>query len=261
VAIRRETPLGAWFDALHRAWGPQGWWPGRTRFEIIVGAILTQGVSWANVEKAIRALRRARFLEPARLLAAAPGEIARCIRPTGHFNQKARKLVDFAAFLRDGHGGRVDRLFREPTGALRRRLLDLPGIGPETADSILLYAGGRPVFVIDAYTRRILARHGAATGLEPYDTLRSGFEAALPADPRRFNEYHALIVRAGKEHCRRRAPLCAGCPLEPFLPTGGPVPFEAPERHTGRRPGRAPRHPALRTGTVRRMARSRARRD
>jgi len=257
AALRPETPLRAWFDALHRAWGPQGWWPGRTRFEIIVGAILTQGVSWTNVEMAIGALRRARLLAPARLLAAPPGEVARCIRATGYFNQKARKLLEFAAFLRQCHEGRVDRLFREPTGALRRQLLDLPGIGPETADSILLYAGGRPVFVIDAYTRRILARHGAATGLEPYETMRFGCESALPADPRLFNEFHALIVRAGKEHCRRNVPRCSGCPLEPFLPAGGPVPFESSGRRTGMRPGRAIRHPARRAGTVRRKGRSR----
>jgi len=259
--MRPATPLRAWFDALHRAWGPQGWWPGRTRFEIIVGAILTQGVSWTNVEMAISALRRAGLLAPARLLAAPPGVVARCIRPAGYFNQKARKLLEFAAHLRDHHGGRVDRLFREPTDELRRRLLDLPGIGPETADSILLYAGGRPVFVIDAYTRRILARHGAATGLEPYDTLRGGFETALPADPRLFNELHALIVRAGKEHCRRNVLRCSGCPLEPFLPAGGPVPFEAPGRRTALLPARAPRHPARRMGTVRRTGRSRAPRD
>jgi len=225
-----ETPLRDWFEALLRAWGPQGWWPGRTRFEIIVGAILTQGVSWTNVERAIGALRRARLLTPARLLAAPPGDLARCIRATGYFNQKARKLRVFAAYLRDHHGGRVDRLFREPTAVLRRRLLDLPGIGPETADSILLYAGGRPVFVIDAYTRRILARHGAATGLEPYDALRTLFESTLPPEPRIFNEFHALIVRVGKVHCIKRGPRCSGCPLEPFLPAGGPVSLEAPGR-------------------------------
>lgn len=255
MAIRKGTPLRAWFEALHRTWGPQGWWPGRTRFEIIVGAILTQGVAWTNVETAIGALRRARLLDPARLLAAAPGAIARCVRPAGYFNQKARRLLEFAANLRDRHGGRVDRLFQAPTGALRRLLLGLPGIGPETADSILLYAGGRPVFVIDAYTRRILARHGAATGLEPYDTLRAGFESVLPADPRLYNEFHALIVRAGKEHCGRRAPRCSGCPLEPFLPAGGPVTFHAPDRRPERRPNRALRRP------VRRTAPGRARRD
>jgi endonuclease-3 related protein len=252
MAIRPGTPLGAWYIALRDAWGPQGWWPGRTRFEIVVGAILTQGVAWTNVEKAIGALRRARLLDPARLLAAPPPAIARCIRPAGYFNQKTRRLVTFAARLRDDHGGRIDRLFRRPTADLRRWLLGLPGIGPETADAILLYAGGRPVFVIDAYTRRILARHGVPTGLEPYEELRAGFEGILPADPRLYNEYHALIVRAGKEHCRRDSPSCSGCPLEPFLPAGGPIRFDVPVR--------GPR-PAVRMETVRRTATRRTRHD
>lgn len=242
--MRPGTPLAAWFEALERAWGPQGWWPGRTRFEIVVGAILTQNVAWTNVEKAIRALRRARLLDPLRLLAARPAEVAALIRPVGYYNQKARALRSFAAFVADEHGGQLGRLFRVPTGALRARLLDLRGVGPETADSMLLYAAGRPVFVIDAYTRRILARHGAATGHEGYEELRRGFEQGLPADPRLFNEFHALIVRAGKEHCRKAAPRCGGCPLEPFLPPTGPLPY-APDggsrrrSRRGRGPGRA----------------------
>jgi endonuclease III related protein len=251
MAIRPGTPLGDWYTALLRAWGPQGWWPGRTRFEIVVGAILTQGVAWTNVEKAIAALRRARLLDPARLQAAAPAEIARCIRPAGYFNQKTRRLVTLAQRLRADHGGRLEQLLRLPTPGLRTWLLALPGIGPETADSILLYAGGRPVFVVDAYTRRVLARHGAATGLEPYEEVRAGFERALPADARMFNEFHALIVRAGKEHCRRRAPSCPGCPLEAFLPAGGPRPFS---------PGGRPR-PARRTKTVRRTGTATTRTD
>src|SRR5262245_14666928 len=252
MVIRPGTPLGAWYAALERAWGPQGWWPGRTRFEIVVGAILTQGVAWTNVEKAITALRRARLLDPARLLAAEPAQIARCIRPAGYFNQKTRRLVMLAARLRDDHGGRLDRLFRLPTAELRAWLLGLPGIGPETADSILLYAAGRPVFVVDAYTRRMLARHGAATGLEPYEEVRAGFERALSADPRMYNEFHALIVRAGKEHCRRQVPSCSGCPLEPFLPEGGPRPFSVPG---GRR------RPVRRMKTARRTGLHRARAD
>jgi endonuclease III related protein len=254
VAIRAGTPLLAWFEALHRAWGPQGWWPGRSRFEIVVGAILTQNVSWTNVEKAIEALRRARLLEPRRLFEAPHADVARHIRSSGYYNQKATRLRRFAELLVAGYGGRLDRLLREPTGGLRRRLLGLPGIGRETADSILLYAAGRPVFVIDAYTRRILARHGAAAGDEDYESLRAGIEAVLPPDARLFNEFHALIVRAGKEHCGRREPRCSGCPLQSFLPPEGPVDFpQSPAGGQSRTARPQPdRHPARRRDPKRR---------
>jgi endonuclease-3 related protein len=220
---RPDPPLADWYRALFRVYGPQGWWPGRSRFEVIVGAILTQGVAWTNVERAIRALRRADLLDPERLGRADLARIAGLIRPAGYFNQKARKLAAFTAYLAREHGGSIGTMFRTPTEVLRQRLLDLHGIGPETADSILLYAGGRPVFVVDAYTRRVLRRHGAIGGGESYEAVRSGIEAALPRDADLFNEYHALIVKVAKERCRRRQALCAGCPLEPFLPDERPV--------------------------------------
>jgi len=215
-------PLRAWYETLERAWGAQGWWPARSRFEVVVGAVLTQAVSWKNVEQAIRRMRRARLLTPAAISAAGRAAIERAIRPAGYHTQKARTLGAIAAVITGRHGGRLDRFLKAPTPDLRRTLLQVRGIGPETADAILLYAARRPVFVIDAYTRRILARHGAARGDEPYETLRTCFEAALPADVPMLNQFHALLVRVGKERCRKRAPDCRGCPLEAFLPPGGP---------------------------------------
>jgi endonuclease III related protein len=218
------------YRSLLRAYGPQGWWPGRTRFEVIVGAVLTQNVAWTNVEKAIGALRRARVLHPDRLRRISRARLAGLIRPAGYHNQKARTLRNVVDRLHVRHGGSLARLFRQPTQTLRAELLELSGIGPETADSILLYAAGRPVFVIDAYTRRILARHGAASGHEPYEELRRLMETAVTRRAPVYKEFHALLVRVAKDHCRKRQPLCAGCPLEPHLPPTGPAHFQAP-RH------------------------------
>lgn len=190
-------------DALYRrlfaACGPQGWWPGRTRAEIIIGTILTQNTAWTNVEKAIRGLRRNRALNFAVLHRTPQAQIAEWIRPAGYFNQKAGYLKAFAHRLHDGYGGSLARLFRLETPELRRELLSVKGIGPETADSILLYAAGRPVFVVDAYTRRFLAAHGyEKESRASYDQIAALFTSRLPADVRLFNEYHALIVRWGK---------------------------------------------------------------
>jgi endonuclease-3 related protein len=223
VAIRRGTPLADWYGALLEAYGRQRWWPARTRFEIILGAILTQGVAWSNVEQALRALRRAGLRTPAAVRRAPRVRVARLIRPAGYFNQKARAIKGFVRFLHAEHGGRLDRMFGMPTAPLRERLLRLGGIGPETADVILLYAGGRPSFVVDAYARRILLRHRAIRGVEDYEILRLGFQAALPRRARLYNEYHALIVRVGKDRCRRAGALCGGCPLEPWLRGRGPA--------------------------------------
>ncbi|HET8947562.1 MAG TPA: endonuclease III domain-containing protein [Candidatus Polarisedimenticolia bacterium] len=217
-----EVPLRGWYDALFRAYGPQGWWPGRSRFEVIVGAYLTQNVAWSNVARALRNLRKARLLHPVRLRRARAGVVAKLIRPSGYYNQKADRLLAFVRFLETRHGGSLDRLFRQPLQIVRRELLGLRGVGPETADSILLYAGKRPVFVIDAYTRRLLHRHGYPGRDASYEDLRRGFETALPADVNLFNEFHALIVRLAKEQCRSGIPDCRGCPLEPFLPPSGP---------------------------------------
>jgi endonuclease-3 related protein len=219
---RPEAPFRAWYRALHRAYGPQGWWPGRSRFEVVVGAYLTQNIAWTNVAIALARLRKARLLHPARMRRARVTVLARLIRSTGYYNQKARRLREFLRFIERRHGGSLDRLFRQPLPVLRRALLDLPGVGPETADSILLYAAKRPVFVIDAYTRRLLHRHGHLGGAQTYEDLRARFEKALPADVRLYNEFHALIVRLAKERCRSGIPDCRGCPLEPFLPPSGP---------------------------------------
>jgi endonuclease-3 related protein len=222
VSIRRGTPLLAWYQALREAYGAQRWWPARTRFEVVLGAILTQGVAWSNVEKALQALRHAGLRTPDAVRRAPLSRVARLIRPAGYFNQKARAIKGFVRFLHAEQGGRFDRLLRMPTAALRQRLLGLRGIGPETADAILLYAGGRRTFVVDAYARRVLFRHRVIQGSESYETLRRGLEAALPRRVALYNEYHALIVRLGKDRCRRARACCDGCPLEPWLPRNGP---------------------------------------
>ena len=218
TGIASVPELGTYYDALFRSHGPQYWWPGRTRFEIIVGAILTQNTSWSNVERAISELRGAKLLSAAAIEDVSLSRLARLIRSSGYFRQKARKIKEFVRYLRVHHRGSLDRMFRTPTQALREQLLKVHGIGPETADSILLYAGKRAVFVVDAYTRRILERHQLASGKESYDHIRALFERSLPADPVLFNEYHALIVRTGKDYCRKREPDCQHCALRPFLP-------------------------------------------
>ena len=208
-----------YYDALFRAHGPQHWWPGRTRFEVIVGAILTQNTTWSNVERAIRALRREKLLHPNAIEKISTERLAQLIRSSGYFRQKARKLKEFVQFLRDRHQGSLDKLFAAPTAELREQLLAVHGIGPETADSILLYAGGHPVFVVDAYTRRILERHGLVHPRASYEEIRSLFEQNLPADSSLYNEYHALIVHTGKHFCQKRQPDCEHCSLRRFLPS------------------------------------------
>jgi endonuclease III related protein len=212
-----EPPLDAYFNSLFTAFGPQHWWPGKTPFEVIVGAILTQNTSWTNVERAIGNLRRARLLTPAAIEKASPQKIETLIRSSGYFRQKARKLKAFCAFLRYEYGGSLKRMFAQPTLALREKLLAVFGIGPETADSILLYAGGHPVFVVDAYTKRMLARHGWTKDDAKYDDVRWIFERQFPGDVNRCNEFHALIVAVGKKFCRPKAPLCGECPLRRYL--------------------------------------------
>ncbi len=211
----------ALYEALYRRWGPQGWWPAKTPFETVVGAILTQNTAWTNVERAIANLRSADALSPDALRALPPERLAELIRPAGYFNVKARRLRAFLDRLFAEFGGSLDRLFKVPTDSLRRLLLSIHGIGPETADSILLYAAERPVFVADAYTRRALVRHGWAAPDASYDALTQFFSRRLPRDTALFNEYHALIVQLGKEQCRSQ-PLCDTCPWQRWLPRGGP---------------------------------------
>jgi len=220
-ASLKTGPVGEslllFYEAMADRLGPMRWWPARTVFEVIVGAILTQNTAWGNVERAITNLRRERLLTPRAIERVPQAKLARLVRPSGYFRQKAKKLKAFVRFLRQGYGGSLARMFRTPTEELREKLLRVHGIGPETADSILLYAGGRAVFVADAYTKRILARHGLASEKAGYEEVRALFEKNLPREVRLWNEYHALIVNVGKNWCRKRAPKCGECPLGEFL--------------------------------------------
>jgi endonuclease-3 related protein len=198
------------------------WWPAQTPFEVIVGAILTQSTAWVNVERAIANLRGARLLSPGAMGRVLLARLASLVRPSGYFRQKAKKLKAFLRFLERSYGGSLARMFETPTAQLREQLLDVHGIGPETADSILLYAGNHPVFVVDAYTHRIFGRHGLVDGKPDYERVRTFVEASIPRDAKLFNEFHALIVNTGKNWCRKSAPRCDGCPLRDFLPASSP---------------------------------------
>lgn len=211
--------LAAIYDRLYEAYGPQGWWPAETPFEVMVGAILTQAASWRNVERAIANLKAAGLLSPEALAAVPEEELARLIRPAGYFNVKARKLKALMALIMGPFQGDLERLLSHPPRELRQLLLATYGIGPETADSILLYAAGQPYFVVDAYTVRVFRRLELGPERDSYDAWQSFFMAHLPRDAALYNEYHALIVRHGKDVCRTR-PLCPACPLRELCPTG-----------------------------------------
>ena len=205
--------------------GHQHWWPGDTPFEVCVGAILTQNTNWGNVERAIANLKSAGVLEPVRLYGLAEADLAELIRPAGYFNVKARRLRSFRRVLVEDHGGNLESLMGSDTAATRRRLLAIHGIGEETADSMLLYAGGHCSFVIDAYTRRIFLRHGWSEAEASYGDLQQTIEAGLREKPDTLNywqDYHAQVVMVGKHFCRPRNPDCAACPLKPLLPASGP---------------------------------------
>ena len=208
--------LMAVYRRLHAAHGPQHWWPGESAFEIMVGAVLTQNTAWTNVEKAIVNLKAAKALSPEVIAATPHRRLAAWLKPSGYFNIKAKRLRSMCAWLI--HKGGTRKIARLPTGALRAELLQVHGIGPETADDILLYAFKRPVFVIDAYTRRIFRRLGSIQGDEDYETLRRLFENSLATDTQLFNEYHALIVAHAKDICRPR-PRCACCGLSALCPS------------------------------------------
>ena len=201
------------YGRLYESFGPQGWWPAETPFEVFVGAILTQNTAWANVEKAIDRLKGRGALDPHRIMEMPEGELQELLRPTGYYRIKARRLKEAVGFLIGEFGASMERMAREPLEELRRKLLRIRGIGPETADSILLYACHKPIFVVDAYTKRILQRHGLIRGNISYDELQGLFMDHLPRDVDLFKEYHALLVRVGKTHCRPK-PKCKGCPLE-----------------------------------------------
>jgi endonuclease-3 related protein len=201
------------YQLLLDRFGPQHWWPGETQFEIITGAILTQNTAWPNVEKAIANLKAACLLTPEKLHNIQTQKLAQLIKPAGYFNIKAKRLKNFLTWLFKHYDGQLANLQSIDTSQLRAELLAIKGIGPETADSILLYAFGKEIFVVDAYTARVIVRHRLVEPSVDYDGLQQLFQANLPSDVRLLNEFHALLVRLGKEFCRPR-PQCSGCPLE-----------------------------------------------
>ncbi|HUT29093.1 MAG TPA: endonuclease III domain-containing protein [Sedimentisphaerales bacterium] len=201
------------YQLLFDRFGPQHWWPGETQFEIMVGAILTQNTNWQNVEKAIANLKAADALSAEALHHTDIAELAQLIRPAGYFNVKAKRLKSFIDWLFTSYGGELAKLERIDTDRLREELLSVKGIGRETADSILLYALNREIFVVDAYTARVAVRHSLIEPEADYEQLRDLFQSNLPQDVQLFNEYHALLVRVGKEFCRPKA-RCPACPLE-----------------------------------------------
>lgn len=203
-------------------YGPTGWWPGDSPFEIAVGAILTQNTAWINVEKAIANLKRERLLSAKRLVACPLPALETALVPSGYFRVKAKRLRSFSDFLNERYRGSMARMAKRPLDSLRDELLAIHGIGPETADDILLYACDKPVFVVDAYTRRILGRHGLIDPTIGYEALRAIFESRLEPDVARFKDYHGLIVWTGKDHCRPK-PRCDSCPLAPTLKKGRPI--------------------------------------
>jgi endonuclease III related protein len=246
---KSEAAVRAMYRRLARTWGPQHWWPAETPLEVIVGAILTQNTSWTNVERALSALRAAGSLSVADIRELSLPKLEQLIRSSGYFRQKARRLKNFVAFLDARYAGSLDRMFAAPLQELRAQLLELNGVGPETADSILLYAGNYPIFVVDAYTRRILQRHEVVSGDAKYDEIRRLVERALQREkappqvagnlgkqprpeahppsamslakrsPRSqtYNEMHGLLVQAGKHYCLKSKPVCELCPLGSML--------------------------------------------
>ena len=200
------------YKTLYKYSGPQKWWPAKTRFEVIVGAILTQNTAWSNVEKAINNLRKAGLLLPEKIRQIGNRSLARAIRPAGYYNVKAKRLKNLVSFLYSKYGGSIDKLSSEDTAKLRKALLSVNGIGPETCDSIMLYALGKKIFVIDAYTKRIFSRHGFFKESGDYYFIQKYFMDNLPKSKRLYNEYHALIVRLAKEFCKTK-PSCKYCPL------------------------------------------------
>ena len=215
--IKREKQTAQWLSTAYQAmndhFGNLNWWPGDSPVEVIVGAILTQNTAWQNVEKAIANLKAARLLSANALIAISESNIAELIRPSGYYNVKARRLKSFFIFLQDCFHGNLDVMFGEETRTIREKLLQVKGIGEETADSMLLYAGGRPVFVVDAYTRRILMRHGVIREGLAYGDIQRLFMKHLALDASLYNQYHALLVNTGKNYCSKTKPRCQACPL------------------------------------------------
>jgi len=211
--MRDPAFLHRLYEVLLESYGPQSWWPADSPFEVMVGAVLTQNTAWNSVERAISQLRKNCDMTPERLLLIPEEKLEELIRPSGYFRQKAARVRGLCRFLLENGGKDLSRLAVLPTSELRERFLALKGIGPETADSILLYAFGRPVFVVDAYTVRLLERLDILPGKGSYGEVQDLFMRSLPPDAGLFNEYHALLVTHAKERCRKKAPLCKTCPL------------------------------------------------
>ena len=207
--------LHLFYKALLDCYGPQHWWPGDGPFEIMVGAVLTQNTNWTNVEKAITNLKAAELLSPEAIDQMTNEELAKVIKPAGYFNVKAKRLKNLIRWFMQNYEGNMELLAQVRLERLRQELLEVNGIGRETADSIILYALGKATFVVDTYTYRVLVRHGCIDSESDYEQVKDFFERNLPAEEKLYNEFHALIVRVGKEHCRPR-PRCNGCPLEQF---------------------------------------------
>ncbi len=202
---------------LYQAFGPQHWWPGDTPFEVAVGAVLTQNTNWGNVERAISNLKKNKALSAKAIHEIPQKKLAELIRPAGYFNVKADRLKSFMNFFMNTYHGNMNKMKNEDTYTLREKLLSVKGIGPETADSILLYALEKTVFVIDAYTKRVLSRHGVMEHEKSYDEFQGLFHSSVEKDTKLFNEYHALFVKVGKTYCKRKKPMCDNCPLKVML--------------------------------------------
>jgi endonuclease-3 related protein len=218
VAGALSQTLQGYYARLLKELGPQGWWPARTRLEVILGAVLTQNTSWQNAAEALKRLRQVRRLSLPGLRRTSQSDLESLVRPAGFFRQKALAIRHFLEYLEGSHQGSLPRLLARPAEELRHDLLGLKGFGPETVDAILVYAARRPYFVADAYTRRILARHELVSPTAGYGEVQAFLHQHLPSDHELFNEYHALLVEVGKRYCKRQKPQCEGCPLEEFLP-------------------------------------------
>ncbi len=247
------VPLAEAHQRLLQHFGPQGWWPAETPFEVCVGAILVQNTAWTNVERALVAVKQANLLDPVRLLALPPERLEELIRPAGTYRIKAARLRKFLEVLVHEHAASLDRLFAGPVKAVRERLLAIHGIGPETADCLLLYAGERPSFVVDAYTRRVFARHGWPGVDSPYAELQQVCSTALVpnegVDPvPLWQEFHALMVAVGKHFCAATTPRCEGCPLRVML-TGSSVVITDPDSSRKRASANPPTIPGSRNGS------------
>lgn len=212
IIKNRTVPLI--YKKLYKHFGPQKWWPAESRFEVMVGAILTQNTNWSNVEKAINNLRKNRLLDPDKLYRLPQKKLAALIRPAGYYNIKAKRLREFLKFLFTSYQGNINKMLVVPAQIMRRELLAVNGVGPETADSILLYALDQPIFVVDAYTKRILSRHGLVAENPAYEAVQNLFMQNLKSEVKLFNEFHALIVKLGKDFCLKNKPRCAICPLK-----------------------------------------------